>query len=106
MSKLTNDNVKKFYVGGRQSGKLINLQIYNKLSTLEDLEEQLKIDFIIGGKAMLNGIYTKSYGFISGDLICLEKFRIYIPTYSVSLPFTGPVGYGKTWALTKEELEQ
>ena len=81
-------------------------KIVDKLGQLEDIEEELKIDFIIGGKAMLNGIYTKTYGFISGEHICLEKFRIYIPMYSVSLPFEGPVGYGKLWALTKEELEK
>ena len=80
-------------------------KIVDKLGQYEDIEEQLKIDFTIGGKAMLNGIYTKSYGFVEGDLICLKKFRIYIPTYSVSLPFEGPVGYGKSWALTKEELK-
>ena len=67
-----------------------------KLFELEDIEEYLHIDLIIGGKALINGIFTKHYGFISGNNLQLEKARIYIPMYSVALPFYGPVGYGKT----------
>lgn len=76
----------------------------NKLGQLEDIEEELDIDLIIGGKALINGIYTKQFGYISGDSLAIEKYRICIPSKSMSLPFVGRVGYGKTWALTKEEL--
>lgn len=101
-----NGNFYKLKNGNEIYGEEDGIRLVQIVGQHEDLEEKLKINFTIGGKAVLNGIYTKSYGFISGDHIYLGKFRIYIPTYSVHLPFEGPVGYGKTWALTKEELEQ
>lgn len=82
-----------------------DLECYKKLGQLEDKEEKLGIDLQIGCNALLYGIYTTDYGYIDGYSLCLEKYRIGIPRHSVSLPFVGPVGYGKTWALTKEELE-
>ena len=79
----------------------------DKLGHLEDGEEKLGIDLVIGVTALVNGIYTQQFGYISGDSLVLGKYRIGIPSKSISLPFTGPAGYGKTWtlALAKEELK-
>ena len=77
-----------------------------KLGKLEEFEEELGINLVIGGMALVNGIYTKQFGYVHGDSLILEKYRIGIPSKFISLPFVGPVGYGKTWALTKEELEK
>jgi len=81
------------------------IRLVQIIGAYEDVVEKLNIDLIIGGKALLNGIFTKDYGFIPGNNLQLEKARINIPIYSVALPFKGSVGYGVTWALTKEELE-
>lgn len=71
---------------------------------LENGEEKLGIDLVIGVTALVNGVYTQQFGYISGDSLVLEKYRIGIPSRSIALPFTGPAGYGKTWtlALVKE----
>ena len=82
-----------------------DLECYRKLGQLEDKEEKLGLDLQIGCNALLYGIYTKDYGYIDGSFLSLEKYRINITIHSVGLPFVGPVGYGKTWALTKEELK-
>lgn len=86
-------------------GESNGIRLVQIVGQLEDIEENLHVNLIIGGNALINGIFTKDYGFISGNYLQLEKARINIPIYSVALPFNGPVGYGKTWALTKEELE-
>ena len=103
MGRLTNKNKQGFEIYDEE--KLEFEDYYDKLKEYEDIEEKLNIVFIIGGKALLNGIITKHYGFIPGDCLQLEKARIYIPMYGVALPFYGPVGYGVTWALTKKELK-
>lgn len=75
----------------------------NKLGQLEDIEESLGIELTIIGKALLQGdIYVKEVGFvkfhITGDSIyCLGNNRETI--------FLNLRDYGKTWALTREELE-
>ena len=89
-------------------------QIYDKLFELEDIEEELGIDLITLFKAIKNGIWywTKNSnvnapqpsgpwklhcdfydrkGFVDEDDWYCEVFRF--------------SEYGKTWALTKEELE-
>lgn len=79
--------------------------IYNKLADLEDIEEELGIDLITLFKAFKNGIWMKF-----GDQIVFHKApdktlgeniayfrRLFEKEYVQN--------YGKTWALTKEELE-
>ena len=83
-------------------------QINNKLGQLEDIEEELGIDLITLFKANLEGVCLKGFG---------GKFPVMIRvgeiTHSVTLHTytTYPEkimlkveDYGKTWALTKEEL--
>ena len=91
--------------------------IYCKLEQLEDIEEELGIDFITLFKALKNGFYhidknkhiyttkpTKGNGGSMNFYTCLECI-IAEDTFGDQYIFSLK-DYGKTWALTKEELEQ
>ena len=70
-----------------------------KLSKIEDMEEELGIDLTMLFKALKNGIYGKAGSKI--EHILAPRFSFYrkkIYVYKIK-------DYGKTWALTKEELE-
>ena len=86
--------------------------MYNKLCQYEDIEEELGIDLVTLFKAFENGVY---YKLESGTYIkfkgCLykkpHKLNVNLKNKSLS---SGNYNYyfkdyGKTWALTKEELE-
>ena len=96
--------------------------IYKKLSKLEDLEERLGVDLPTLFKAMEEGFYVKNRG---GDV---AEERATAAVLTVKFPYgekphfvlegdrsmytsmygfvrVGPEDYGKTWALTKEELQ-
>ena len=94
-----------------------NEEALDKLGQLEDIEEELGIDFITLFKALKNGFYhidknkhiyttkpTKGNGGAMNFYACLECIiaeDTYGDQYIYSLK-----DYGKVWALTKEELEQ
>lgn len=93
-------------------------EITNKLGPLEDLEEKLGIDLIILFTALDNGLYLKReydniiYFAKPKDIIrCdIAKKYIEIDNFSelgTSIPndFLDFEDYGKSWSLTKEELE-
>ena len=73
----------------------------NKLGQLEDIEEELGIDLITLFKAMKNGFYDKHFHYgsavINNGYICY-----YFDESGIRYKLKD---YGKTWALTKEELE-
>ena len=88
-------------------------QCWNKLGQLEDIEDELGIDLITLFKAIKNGVFYYSEG------IQLTKGIVYIisnylGTYNDKLSYSFLTynekqqlffaDYGKTWALTKEEL--
>ena len=80
---------------------------YAKLADLEDIEDELGIDLLTLFKALKNGIYVKTKNGISKHYtIHLMKWQ-QTNTYCL---FYRPYShiwfkdYGKTWALTKEEL--
>lgn len=105
--------------------------ICNKLGQLEDIEEELGIDLITLFKALENGIYVKTKAEIRVPLLYeCEKFKS-VPVientikyllnhqfafdlYNKLFVYSNDVyrererfylkDYGKTWALTKEEL--
>lgn len=84
-------------------------QCVDKLGQLEDIEEELGIDLITLFKVLKNGFYTIFYNKHKYDNSCyytidLEFKCIWVNDYDAyfSLDFKD---YGKTWALTKEELE-
>lgn len=82
-----------------------------KLAKLEDIEEELGIDLFTLFIALKDGFYVKTKdineGFIS--LVKAKDIReINIITESITFNAFDIVlfeDYGKTWALTKEELE-
>lgn len=83
--------------------------VLTKLGLLEDIEEEIGIDLITLYKALKNGIYKKD---------CLDccydtKLRFMKGEWYLAQPFdenytyiVKTKDYGKTWALTKEELEK
>ena len=107
----------KYYLNGYhfEQGEHID-----KLGQIEDIEEELGIELVILSKALKNGVYydagskTILYHKAEGE----EFIEINIPHQYLSLMYVGPYwdccyckmnlafkDYGKTWALTKEELE-
>ena len=96
----------------------------DKLGLLEDVEEELDIDLITLFKAFRYGIYVKMHkynGYVSPQdlrgtlgweyILDFANKEDHSHPYEVKLIF-GKTGicltsksYGKTWALTKEELE-
>ena len=112
MSRLTNKNMG--FTFGRMNGKTIFNKIYHKLSQLEDIEEELDIEL-----TTLFEIYNKMceqkfvYVKIGNEIRC--EYNDYFVVDFKNKEIIGmeyePMNYyelqdhGKTWALTREELE-
>ena len=82
------------------------LDSVHKLGQLEDIEDELGIDLITLFKALKNGVYMSTKHF---DIVYCECPKIIhykcgwkLLVYGATLSLTT---YGKTWALTKEELK-
>ena len=75
----------------------------NKLCKLEDIEEELGIDLITLFEALKYGIYKKGRNNFKGLILYskMPMFSFYHKTIDAELI----EDYGKTWALTREELE-
>ena len=92
----------------------------NKLGQLEDIEDELGIDLITLFKALKNGIYVKLLDYTKPIFkkVIIQSYNIDIKKKYIDIrrdklyngvgitgghlyPFKD---YGKTWALTKEEL--
>ena len=75
----------------------------NKLGKLENIEEEVGIDLITLFKALKYGIYKKGRNNFKGLILYskMPMFSFYHKTIDAELI----EDYGKTWALTKEELE-
>ena len=118
MSRLTSRNYKNTTL------ELESCKPYLKLGQLEDLEEELGIDLITLFKALKDGIWSRIFGEIekiTSDENCHlvidrnsnpEDDGFWILDYydirdsrGVSIHTWFINDYGKTWALTKEELE-
>lgn len=94
-----------------QKEELNQREIYNKLYQLEDIEEELGIDLITKDKVEknryvfvgyqnsieINQVEIKKYGRLGIDIY--DKNAVFKYNY---LPYKD---YGKTWALTREELK-
>ena len=104
---------------------------YRKLWELENIEEELGIDLIILSKALKNGIYEKiepskrnkkpeprfwsyedlalGYQWYSNEYEAIQNDTTIYEGHEFGLLVSGELvrleDYGKTWALTKEELE-
>lgn len=84
--------------------------IYCKLQQLEDIEEELGIDLLTLFKALKDGIYVveDNDNYIVKDSIksienWADGWGISTNMEYLELSFSD---YGKTWALTKEELKE
>jgi len=73
-----------------------------KLGQLEDIEEELGIDLITLFKALKKGFYSKDGEYHHFSNLFFDSEEIYDGYNNVDYYFKD---YGKTWALTKEELE-
>ena len=94
-------NTKSYNNGEDNYNYLTISDALDKLSQLEDIEEELGIDLITLFKAMKNGFYDKHFHYgsavINNGYICY-----YFDESGIRYKLKD---YGKTWALTKEELE-
>ena len=87
----------------------------DKLGQIEDVEEEAGISLDILFKACKNGFYYKDCGkYISyackqdnGEIYFNSKTIIYLERnyFETDVDYYALKDYGKTWALTKEELE-
>lgn len=83
-----------------------------KLGQLEDIEQELGIDLTTLLKALKNGFYAitdkehNTIGFIKGgelySRLCFDTKKIYTIGSNENYYFKN---YGRTWALTRQELE-
>ena len=99
----------KKYDDGSYGLEKVNCETEIKLGQLEDIEEELGIDLITLFKALKNGIYIKKQSQTTYPLALLRTHysnkttRYYVfdngKEKEIKLK-----DYGKTWALTKEEL--
>lgn len=78
--------------------------IIAKLGQLEDIEEELGIDLLILLKALKQGhIYSAEFGETDIDLFFPDHDKWSFDDSKGNVFYVKD--YGKTWALTKEELE-
>lgn len=87
-------------------------RMYQKLLDLEDIEDELGIDLVTLFKALKNGIYAKEYtdNIDLYEVRGIEQNGLSIISKICSSADCDGIryfkDYGKTWALTKEELEK
>ena len=77
--------------------------VYNKLSKLEDIEEELGVDLIKLLTAKTIFTIANDYGGIFYH-IDIENGGVYTSTYDADDEFYPFSDYGKTWALDKSDL--
>ena len=99
-----------------------NQDCLNKLGQLEDIEDELSIELTTLFKAIKNGVWVKNYeqgihyiSLISWNCDVQKEKGKLVPLFSFSVWEGNKEDeddtvylieeYGKTWALTKEELE-
>lgn len=90
------------YKSNHYSQSQYNADLWNKVKAIEDIEEELGIDLITLYKALKDGIYCKIENKIEHILapyLTWHCKKIYI------CDICNLNDYGKTWALTKEDLE-
>lgn len=93
-------------------GRITDAEIYNKLGQLEDIEDELGIELTTLFKALTDSIAVKNEDGSITVLWACPRFQISLCTKDSWILY-GPVDeqkvlnikdYGKTWALTEEEL--
>lgn len=85
-----------------------HLEIFNKLGRIEDLEEELGIPLEVLFKALKEGIIINSNGILRNLSGIVLRYNSYFECcffeYGMGTAKVKLKDYGKTWALTKEEL--
>lgn len=76
----------------------------DKLGQIEDIEEELGIDLITLFRALQYGIYGKSGNIVYPYNVLLVEKKLCAYPLDIWEESWDLVDYGKTWALTKEEL--
>lgn len=76
--------------------------IVDKLGRLEDLEDELGIDLVTLFKALKEGFVDENEEYHHFSNLFIDEIEIFDSYEKVSFYLKD---YGKTWALTKEELE-
>lgn len=110
---LDNVNENQYFIKIKDQEKVEDFtEVANKLGQLEDIEEELGIDLITLFKALKNGIYAIVPDYDGSYIEHFEPYATILDMYSKCIDLRddtlGCVAlnhYGKTWALTKEELE-
>ena len=110
MKRLTYKNLKLYPTILSKKDEKEYCQIYNKLGELEDVEEELGISLIVLFKALKQQkVYTKYENIIdlcdNVEYMFLDDFIYFYWDSGKHLVFEIKE-YGKTWALTKEELSK
>jgi len=85
-------------------GANTELDVIHKLGQIEDIEEDLGIDLITLFKALQYGIYGKSGNIVYPYNVLLVEKKLHAYPLDIWDESWDLVDYGKTWALTKEEL--
>ena len=83
---------------------------YEKLGQLEDIEDELGIDLVVLFTALKKGVYIKKQSQTKYPLAMLRihysnhttKYFVFDNGREIAIKLKD---YGKTWALTREELE-
>lgn len=111
MSRLTEKKGDRYFTtkANRDSKDYVLVErayIFNcvqKLGQLEDIEEELGIDLVTLFKALKNGVYVPKGGkrFIP-IILCHEDLNLELEIGYQE--YVSAKDYGKTWALTREEL--
>ena len=109
MNKRLTNKETKIKLSDTKRYDLQDHKMFTKLSELEDIEDGLSTDLIIIFKALENGFYYKEEGaivYISKDDLLLSSGAIHFAGKGLIFAglFLSFKDYGKTWALTKEEL--
>jgi len=106
MERITDKDTKMVALEGADEVSELLAKTYNKLMLYENIEEELGIDLVTLRNALTNGIYCIKKSVAIGDFIsCVDvKFNGYcLIDCEEEIHYFND--YGKTWDLTKEELE-
>ena len=98
---VSEDGVNYQYVGYVDNFKAFDGKPIDKLCAIENIEEELGIPLEVLFKALKEGFYVRFVGLPARRLPEYSRFDF----YNKKIDECNIKDYGKTWALTREELE-
>lgn len=107
MSRLTKKILPEYGMHYAATNNISVCQFNNKLGQLEDIEEEIGIELIKRDEIDKSSTcYVKENNKIKiVDIIESDRIGVWIETFDMTRKFLLYKDYGKTWALTREELE-